>query len=128
VFFAAIDWDEALEMSDDIEIIVDDVNDIEARVYARYRGPTMSSGSEVGGITLHGTLRGPYCEKSRTLPAEFAFRDSVHSNEALAVVPDPCIWSPELPHLYRADVVARRGDQVIAEYRGTIGLRRSRSA
>ena len=45
-----------------------DVTDMEARVIARYRG----AGSR---IVLRGTLRGPFCEKARTLPAEFAFRD-----------------------------------------------------
>ena len=55
-------------MSSDIEIVVGDVTDVEARVIARYRGA-------VPGIVLSGSLRGPFCEKARTLPAEFEFRD-----------------------------------------------------
>ena len=43
---------------------------------------------------------------------------------AEAVVTDPCMWSPEMPHLYHVDVEARQGEQVVAEYHGTIGLRR----
>jgi hypothetical protein len=29
-----------------------------------------------------------------------------------------------MPHLYQADVEARQGEKLIAEYHGTIGLRR----
>ena len=53
------------------------------------------------------------------------FRDLAPNEKGLAeaVVPDPCMWSPEMPHLYQADVEARQGDRVVAEYHGTIGLR-----
>jgi beta-galactosidase/beta-glucuronidase len=34
------------------------------------------------------------------------------------------MWTAEMPHLYQADIEARVGDHVIAEYHGTIGLRR----
>ncbi len=104
-------------MSSNIEIIVGDVTDVEARVIARYQGP-------MNGVALRGTLRGPFCEKARTLPAEFEFRDFGESNRIETVVPDPCMWTPELPHLYLADIEARTGDEIIAEYHGTIGLRR----
>lgn len=102
-----------------IEISVGDVSDIEARVYARYQG-------DVAGVELRGTLRGPYCENCRTLPAEFAFRELGKGEVAQseAVVPDPCMWSAEMPHLYRVDVRAFARDQVIAEYHNTVGLRR----
>lgn len=106
-------------MFSDIEIIVGDVTDVEARVIARYKG-------DAKGVVLHGTLRGPFCTKGRTLPAELVFRDSgnVNFGQAEAVVPDPCMWTPEMPHLYQADVEARHGEELIAEYHGTIGLRR----
>jgi beta-galactosidase/beta-glucuronidase len=41
-----------------------------------------------------------------------------------AVVTDPCIWSPEMPHVYDVDVVARIGDQIVAVHHEKIGLRR----
>jgi hypothetical protein len=106
-------------MTPDIEIIVGDVTDVEALVIARYHGSEQ-------GIELRGTLRGPFCEKSRTLPAEFVFHSSVKDNDihAEAIVPDPCMWTPELPHVYQADVEARQGERLIAEYHGTVGLRR----
>src|SRR5947207_2779894 len=72
-------------MSSEIEIVVGDVTDVEARVLARYHGSEQ-------GIELRGTLRGPFCEKSRTLPAEFVFHSSVKDNDihAEAIGPDPC--------------------------------------
>jgi beta-galactosidase/beta-glucuronidase len=106
-------------MSSNIEIVVGDVTDVEARVIARYPGAAKD-------VVLHGTLRGPFCEKGRTLPAEFEFRDfGNHKGVQIeTVVPDPCMWTPEMPHLYQADVEARQGEKLVAEYHGTIGLRR----
>ena len=106
-------------MSSDIEIVVGDVTDVEARVIARYPGAAND-------VVLRGTLRGPFCENARTLPAEFEFRDFGNRNgvQVETVVSDPCMWTAEMPHLYQADIEARRGGQLIAEYHGTIGLRR----
>jgi hypothetical protein len=122
-------------MSDAFEILLGDVNDVEAHVIARYRGSEPTDAP----VQLGGTLRGPYCESSRTLPAEFTFQStqslppnvdhgkdaSRNKATAKAVVPDPCLWSPELPHLYQADLEARVGARVIARYHGSIGLRRT---
>jgi hypothetical protein len=106
-------------MSSEIDIVLGDISDVEARVYARYSG-------RMAQVTLRGTLRGPYCDGNRTLPAEFAFRNLNKdlSAQAEAVVPDPCLWSAEMPHLYQVDVEAMQGECVVAAYHGTIGLRR----
>jgi hypothetical protein len=115
-------------MQDEISITVGDVNDVEAHVYARYSGAAgqPSDTSASGRILMEGTLRGPYCKNARTLPAEIAFRDlgPKEIGVARAIVPDPCVWSPELPHFYELHVEARWGEQIIAAYDGTIGLRR----
>jgi hypothetical protein len=111
-------------MPSQIEIFVRDVSDVEGRVFARYQAPDRGDdGGEP--VALRGTLRGPYCEGTRTLPAEIAFRDLGPKDRGLAeaIVPDPCVWSPELPHLYQIDVEARQGDRLVAEYHGKIGLR-----
>ena len=101
-----------------IEISIGDVTDMEARVCARYCGTDR--------VVIRGSLRVPFCENSRTLPAEFAFRESVSPETGIAeaVVADPCMWSPEMPHLYRVDVEALDGEHIVAEYHGTIGLQR----
>jgi beta-galactosidase/beta-glucuronidase len=107
-------------MAGEIQIVASEVNDIEARVHARYLG-----GAE--GVAIVGTIRGPYCEKARTLPAEFSFREVKGSDRATseAVIPDPSTWTPDVPHLYRVSVEARRGEEVVAKYDGEIGLRGS---
>ena len=110
-------------MPGEIEISVRDVSDVEGHVFARYVGETQDMSDEP--VVLRGTLRGPYCERAHTLPAEIAFRDlgPKEMGMAQAIVPDPCVWSPELPHLYQVDVEARQGERVVAEYHGMIGLR-----
>jgi hypothetical protein len=105
-------------MSEDFEIFVGDVTDMEARVFARWRG--------AGITTLRGSLRGPFCEMARTLPADFAFRESSEREPGVAeaIVTEPCLWSQDMPHLYRVDLEAVQGEQIVAEYHGTIGLQR----
>ncbi|HEX2473379.1 MAG TPA: hypothetical protein VHK01_01460 [Lacipirellulaceae bacterium] len=113
-------------MSSEIEIFVGDVNDVEGHVFARVKR-AHSAPDESGAIVLTGTLQGPYCETARTLHARIPFRDLAPTEKGLAVaiVPDPCVWSPELPHLYQADVEAKQGNRIIAEYHGMIGLCRT---
>jgi hypothetical protein len=110
-------------MSDgSIEIDVGDVSNIEARVFVRFRSTTSEGQGGREPVSLRGTLRGPYCERAHTLPAEDTFRD-LGSGVAEAVVPDPCLWSLELPHLYEADIEAVRAERLVAAYHGQIGLR-----
>jgi hypothetical protein len=106
-----------------IEITVGDVNDVEAHVFAKYQ-PSDADPRADTPIVLHGTLRGPFCETARTLPALIMFRATATDPlTAEAIVPDPCVWSSELPHLYQADVEARQGERVLAEFHGPIGFR-----
>ena len=115
-------------MSGSIEIFARDVSDVEGYVYARFVSPSdVADQPRNEPIQLTGTLKGPYCKRARTLPTEFVFRDLGPEQVGLAeaIVSDPCVWSPELPHLYQADVKARQGERVLGEYHGTIGLRRA---
>jgi hypothetical protein len=43
---------------------------------------------------IQGTLRGPFCKYSHTLPSTLPIRDGK------AIVVDPCYWSPRLPFRY----------------------------
>jgi hypothetical protein len=110
-------------MTNEIEIRVGDVNDVEARVIAQLHGARPSDAEAGQPVAISGVVRGPYCDQTRTLPAEFVFRDS-GLGRAEAVIPDPCAWSPELPHMYQVQIEARRGERVVAQYQGSIGLRR----
>ena len=104
---------------DGFEIVAGDVSDLEARVIVRFGGAH---------VQLRGLLRGPFCEKAHTLPADYplvALSGADIGAVAEAVVTDPCSWSPELPHLYRVEVEALRNGEVIASYQGELGLRRT---
>jgi hypothetical protein len=110
-----------------IEISVGEVNEVEAHVDARFVLPDGNSLAKDEGVVVLGTIRGPFCEGSRTLPAAFVFRNLAppQAGQAEAVIPDPCLWSEELPHVYQVDVEARRGETLLAAYHGQLGLRRS---
>jgi hypothetical protein len=112
-----------------IEISVGDVNDVEAHIVARYIGAEKGGACAEDGkpVSLRGMLRGPYCAHAHTLPAEFHFRESssCQTGVAEAIIPDPCLWSPELPQLYQVVVKAFRGDQLVAEYDRKLGLKRA---
>jgi beta-galactosidase/beta-glucuronidase len=109
------------------EIVVAAASEVDATVVVHYSG-------DANGVTLRGELRGPYCERAHTLPAQFPFRliastaTKPNTLAAEALVTDPCNWSEELPHLYRARVEAVRGGEVVDEYHGEIGIKRTREA
>jgi hypothetical protein len=109
---------------DDFELTVGDMTGTEATVFARYRGADDSA------VRITGILRGPYCEGVRTLMAEFAFRDlgPARPGVAEAAVTDLCMWSAEQPHLYQVELEALRGDDVLAVYHGTLGLKKSKKS
>jgi beta-galactosidase/beta-glucuronidase len=103
--------------SDGFTVDVGEVSDLEARVIVRYAEDD---------VRLIGCLRGPFCEKAHTLPAEYPLvRRAGQESAVEAIVTDPCSWSPELPHLYRVEVEAIRGDTVVSAYHGELGLRRT---
>lgn len=105
----------------DWEVHITGITEHEATVRVSYRG------EEGAGVTLQGALRGPYCERAHTLPADFPLR-ALPGNTPTAetMITDPCMWSEELPHLYRAQVSAVRAGEVVAEYHGEVGLRPTR--
>ena len=104
-------------MPSSIEITVGDVTDVEARLIARYTG-------EESDVVLSGTVRGPFCDRAQTLTAELVFLPLGSATEVEAIVIDPCMWTPDLPHLYQADIEAHRGDELVDEYHGPVGFRR----
>jgi Glycosyl hydrolases family 2 len=108
--------------SGSIELTVAEVSNIEARVEARFC-PAEGVGVGPGApVVLKGLLRGPYCKRARTLLAEYPFRDA-GDGSAAAVIPDPCLWSSEMPHLYHVELEALECETVIARCSGPIGLR-----
>jgi len=110
-----------------IELELGDVSNMEARVVVRFRAAANGPTAFEPPLEFRGSLRGPYCEAARTLPAEYPFRalGGQESPAAEAIVTDPCWWSADLPHLYQADVQAIRGEEIVAEFHGKLGLRSS---
>src|SRR5262245_19930792 len=110
------------DMPGTIDIVIGDVTDMEAHVFAKYAADRRDQ------IELVGTLRGPFCAGVRTLAADFEFQPAKSDDPCVAlaeaVVTDPCMWSAEMPHVYDVNVTVRVGEQVLAEHRGKIGLRR----
>jgi hypothetical protein len=108
------------DFADRLEIFFGHASDALARVYARLRGPEATEG-----LKLFGTLAGPDCLYAQTLPATFSFVDLGEGNSlvAQAVVPEPCFWSPQMPHQYRADVRLQRGGETVARAQRQLGIR-----
>ncbi|WP_442481999.1 hypothetical protein [Aeoliella sp. SH292] len=53
--------------------------------------------------SIGGVMRGPYCERARTLPAEFVLK--LHDNGTLvAMVVDPCYSTAELKMDYELEL------------------------
>ncbi|MCE9604463.1 MAG: hypothetical protein K8U03_06100 [Planctomycetia bacterium] len=113
-----------------------DAGDAEARVYV-LAAPivagdpsTVDQAELLAGLKITGRVEGPKCRYSHTLPAripvQFRGMKTTDGKSLLvgeAIVPDPNMWTPELPFLYRATVEVRRGAEVIASYEQDFGIR-----
>lgn len=74
------------------------------------------TGGEIEDLT--GTLCGPRCQFSKTLPSTFAFR----SEELL--VTEPCYWSPRLPFLYEVELTVNLQDGTKLEFEARLAISR----
>jgi hypothetical protein len=114
-----------IEFDRKLEVFFGRTSDAVAYVYARFNGvPADSSWQLSGGLT------GPVCRYAETLPARSVLvdRGPGASLLAAATVPEPCFWSPEMPHLYDVEVELRHEGQVIATSRRLFGFRNLGSA
>src|SRR6476646_8207256 len=109
----------AAEFAERLELFFGDASDAQARVYAQFQT------SQREGLTLAGRLRGPTCAYADTLQTTLPFvdRGSGPSLLAEAYLLEPSFWTPDLPHLYRAELELRRGSEVIARTERPFGLR-----
>lgn len=75
---------------------------------------------------LAGTLVGPACAYASTLPATYRFTDRTSPTGLLAeaLVPDPCYWTPQLPHLYDVELELVEDGRVVETVRRGFGIRR----
>jgi hypothetical protein len=79
-----------------LEVFSGEVNEHLAHVYARLHG----------GGAISGYVRGPFNAFTETLPSTTLFRDLGPGDTrlGLAVVADPCTWSPQSPSTYQVQV------------------------
>ncbi|MGD9722080.1 MAG: hypothetical protein AB7O59_12440 [Pirellulales bacterium] len=107
-----------------LELFFGAASDTVAHVYARLAAPS-GVGADTQELTLSGSLYGPECQYAATLPARFKLvdRGPGPSLLAAATVPEPCFWTPDLPHWYRAEVELRRGAEVLARASRLFGIR-----
>jgi hypothetical protein len=109
------------DFADRLEIFFGEASDTQCHVYARLRGPEAGQG-----LQLSGSLTGPTCTYAQTLPARFAFKDRGPGASVLAeaIVPEPCFWTPEMPHLYQAEVQLLQDGRALARAERPLGIRR----
>lgn len=107
-------------MIDHVVITCDESNPIEARIEVRLDHDNSQD------VVLAGTVEGPTCVASHTLPATIPLRSNRSSTtlESVAIIPDPCFWTPELPFLYRLRLELIRDGQVLEQTERVVGLRR----
>jgi hypothetical protein len=108
------------DFADGLEIFFGDASDALCRVYARLPGPQAAAG-----LQLRGRLTGPTCQYAETLQATYRLEDrgAGDSLVAEAIVPEPSFWTPEMPHLYRAQVELVQGGKVVARAERHFGIR-----
>jgi hypothetical protein len=108
------------DFADKVELFFGEGHDAIAHVYARLRGTAPEAE-----LQLSGRLTGPSCLYAETLPATFSFVDRGPGNSLLAeaLVPEPCFWTPDMPHAYRAILELRRQGTVVAAAERILGLR-----
>ncbi|MGD9637133.1 MAG: hypothetical protein AB7U97_27875 [Pirellulales bacterium] len=90
-----------------VEIFVGQTTPAETHVIVRLPPALVADG-----WSIRGQVVGPACMYSSTLQARIPLRERLSSNSplSLAVVPDPCFWTPAMPFLYRVEVtLAHRG-------------------
>ena len=112
---------ENLDFAQRLEIFFGETSETLCHVYARLQTSEIPPD-----LQLSGSLTGPSCLYAQTLPATFRWVDRGPGPSLLAeaLVPEPCFWTPEMPHLYQAVVQLRQGSRVLARAERPLGIRR----
>ena len=117
---------------DTFEIEIADASNVALRLLVHAPTPVFldSQVSAPHRWQITGSLTGPFCKDTHTLPATLPLRETVGSPglHAEVVVPDPCFWSAETPYLYRLRIEIARGDTPFSHEEQMIGLQPSGAA
>lgn len=71
--------------------------------------------------TLAGTIRGPYCDRSRTLPAEFVLQPN--DGTFIASIVDPCYSTDDLKMEYQLELRIEGCNGLAEEFETTVELK-----
>jgi hypothetical protein len=109
----------AMSYAPHLQLFFGETSAVQCRVYARLDAPVDED------FSLTGLLVGPECQYGHTLPIRYPFvalrRDRPPLAEAF--IAEPCFWSADMPHLYRAEIEVRRGQQVVERVERWFGIR-----
>lgn len=73
--------------------------------------------------SIGGVVRGPYCERARTLPAEFALKLNCDGTLTATIV-DPCYSTSELKMEYQLELRLVREEGTSADYETRLELKK----
>ncbi len=107
-----------------LDLFYGELTDTLAKVYVR------AAAVGLEGAHLTGTVRGPACELAQTLAFDVTLVPAPNAAEgdsallAMATLPDPCPWTPELPMVYEVAVqVTGESGKLLFEAKRSLGLR-----
>ena len=105
-----------------LDIFNGDITSLRTSVYVR---ATLPANSDLQRFELYGTIDGPYSDYSQTLPAKYELHDCGPGESLLAKasVPDPCVWTPDMPNRYRLEFELHRDGQSIETGTREFGMR-----
>ena len=118
--YAGYDEEMPDNLLDNLDVFYGELTPARGTVYARLEGLASTDG-----LSLSGTVRGPRCFYSSTLPATFRLQDAGPGPALLAkaLIPDPSYWSPDTPHIYDVTVELRKGGDLIDSEVRQIGFK-----
>jgi hypothetical protein len=108
------------QLAECVEIFFGQASDALCYVYSQLSTPPAGDDWQ-----LTGSLRGPSCSLSATLPATHPFAPLAPGDSLLAraVVPEPSFWTPEMPHVYQAEIKLMQGQREVASTSRPFGIR-----
>ncbi len=85
---------------------------------------TFLAAAAAGLAEITGVVRGPFSQFAKTLTADFPLRPTENTGGSIAMVTEPCYWSPRLPFWYDARLTCKLQNGDTREETFPIGFKR----